>query len=346
MREFYLSRKSLILFLVSMLLLCVVLISIPRISMPLLVAFVFSMILRPLIPLLKKIGVGKNLSIVFILLGLGIFFLYPIVRFGPVLSGEIERFQYYFPKIERVVKEKYYDFEEKLKEKLGIDLPEEVDNIILGPGSRIGDLKGIIFKVPNVVTSILEWAFLLPLFLFFLLRDGAQIKRGFLKIVPNTLFEKTHYFVSQFNKQIGGYILAKFIEATIIGTIITVGFLLMDVRFALTLGFVGMVTNIIPYLGPILGMIPGVIVGFVDYGISPPLWGIVILYTVANVIDLAFIFPILVSKIVNLHPVVVIVSVIIGSQYLGVLGMIVSIPCAASLKLLLEEIYRDNFHPR
>ena len=64
------------------------------------------------------------------------------------------------------------------------------------------------------------------------------------------------------------------------------------------------------------------------------------MFLIVNAFDLALVFPILVSKIVNLHPIVVVVSVILGSQMMGVVGMVISIPLAAAIKLLLTEIYK------
>lgn len=338
-------KRKLILFFVVLLLVLAVLVSIPRVSMPLMVAFILSIFLQPIIPIFSKFGIGVDLSIILTFLGIGLFLVYPIIKFSPTIREEVERFQYYVPKIENLVRKQYASLKSELKAKLGVDLPQRhVDDFILYANSA---LRTFIFSVPNVLASFLEWLLLVPLFSFFLLRDGvrggASIKRTLLKVVPNAIFERAYYLVSQFSKQISGYIVAKFIEAAIIGIIITIGLLLMDVRFAFILGIVAAATNIIPYLGPILGIIPGVIVAFIDYGVGPNLGGVFVLYAVANVIDLAFVFPILVSKMVNLHPVIVVVSVIVGSQYLGVVGMIVSIPLAASLKLVVGEIYRDVY---
>ncbi len=71
------------------------------------------------------------------------------------------------------------------------------------------------------------------------------------------------------------------------------------------------------------------------------MWGMVIIYTIANLIDMILVFPLLVSKIVNLHPIVVVVSIIIGSQLGGIVGMIVIIPFIAFFKILFIEIYKD-----
>jgi putative permease len=64
---------------------------------------------------------------------------------------------------------------------------------------------------------------------------------------------------------------------------------------------------------------------------------------IANIIDMGLVFPLLVSKIVDLHPIVVVASVILGSQYWGLVGMIVSIPLAAAVKLIFIELYREIY---
>ena len=103
------------------------------------------------------------------------------------------------------------------------------------------------------------------------------------------------------------------------------------------------VTNIIPYVGPVLGFVPALLFSLAEYGSGTTLGAIIILFVVANAIDIAIVFPILVSKVVDLHPLTVVVSVILGSQWLGMVGMIISIPFAAALKLIAQEIYKEIY---
>ena len=333
-------RRKLILFCATLFIIFLGSVFVPRVSMPLVVAFIFSIVLQPVIPYLRKLGISFDLSIVCIFLILGVFLVYPIFRVVPTITEEAEKFSSYIPKIEQLVRKQYNTIGAKLKHKLGVELPrKQIDSFIFNMNSSMGSL---ILKIPNVLASFLEWLFLVPLFLFFFLRDCRIIKRNFLNIVPNVIFERSYQFFTQFSKQIGDYIFAKFVEAFIIGMITIVGLWVMDIRFAITLGFFAAIASIIPYLGPILGVIPGLIIVFIDFGMSSTLGAVFLLYAIANIIDMFFIFPILVPKIVNLHPVVVVVSIIIGSQYLGVFGMVVSIPLAAAIKLLLIEIYRDG----
>ena len=165
----------------------------------------------------------------------------------------------------------------------------------------------------------------------------------FLRIVPNNIVERAYYLYYQFNTKFGDYIFAKALEAVIVGTIITTGLLIIDFPFAFLLGIVAGVTNILPYIGPLLGFLPALIIGLVDQNPDTTLGAMLMLYLIANIFDLAFVFPVLVSKIVNLHPIIVVVSVILGSQFGGIIGMIISIPMAAFIKLLFEELYLELY---
>ena len=117
----------------------------------------------------------------------------------------------------------------------------------------------------------------------------------------------------------------------------------MDVRFALLLGLIAGITNIIPYAGPIIGFIPALLLSLVNSSAESTLWAISLLYFIANAVDIIFVFPILVSKIVNLHPLFVILGVMLGGQMMGITGMIISIPYIAAIKLILLEVYNELY---
>jgi putative permease len=313
----------------------------PRISLPLLMAYVIGLLVSPMIPMICKLGINRTFSIVLIMFGLVFLIVLPFFKLVPTIKKESENLQYYIPKIESFFRGKYYEVQKEIQSYVGIEVPDSFLEDILSYGETTW--KMILLNVPNAVQSILEWILLVPFFLFFLLRDGPQIKKTFLNLVPNIIFERAYYLFSQFNKRVGDYIVAKFIEASIVGLIVITGLIFLGVRFSFLLGITAAITNIVPYLGPILGLIPAVIVGLVEFGVGPALYALLILYTVANIVDLAFVFPFLVSKLVDIHPLIVVVSVILGSQYAGIVGMIISIPVAVIVKLLLTEIYNEVY---
>jgi len=322
----------------------IVLFTLPRLTIPLTLGYVLYLISNPAIPSLMKLGLSRNISVVVIFIGMIFCTVYPVVKVVPIVSNEVKNFQYYFPKVESYIKREYKNVSYQIKDRTGIEIGDKFvdDGIKIAKKST----TSFILNAPAILASVVEWIFLVPLFVFFLLKDGEKFKRLVLRLVPNSIFERFYFLSHQFNKQLGDYIFAKFIEASIVGIIITVGLLIMDIRFSLLLGMVAGVTNIIPYIGPIFGMIPAVIVGMAEYGFSPTFGAMMLLYLIANAIDIALVFPILVSKIVDLHPIVVVVSVILGSQTMGIMGMVVSIPLAAALKLIFFEIYSEIYSTR
>ena len=314
-----------------------VLISLPRLAVPLTLSYVIYLVISPIVPALRKFGMSKLWAYFTLIVGLVFFTSYPIVKVVPVIIKESQNVQYYIPKVENFVRTEFVKVQLKVKERTGYEISDKFASDAIDYSRRT--VTNFLLSLPTLLASLLEWIFIVPLFVFFFLKDGKRFKRIFLKVAPNYLFERIYYLSSQFNKQIGDYIFAKFVEANIVGLIITTGLLFMDVKFPILLGVVAALSNVIPYLGPVLGAIPALALALAQGGVDSTFWAVLILYTVANVIDLAIVFPILVSKIVNLHPIIVVVSVIVGSQYLGVVGMIVSIPLAAALKLIFSEIY-------
>ncbi len=318
-----------------------ILFSLPRLTIPLAVAYVLYLVVEPMVPKLIKLGLSRTWSILILFVGILFFTSYPIVKFVPSVKNEVDNFQYYRPKVERFIESNYESIRLKIKESTGYDIGDKVlDDSLTHFKNGTRDL---ILQLPNYLASLLEWVFLVPLFLFFMIKDGRSMKFILMRITPNGIFERFYYLFSQFNKKLGDYIFAKFIEASIIGVIITTGLLIIDLRFAFLLGLIAAITNIVPYVGPLIGSAPGIILALIEFGNTPAMGAVVVLYLVANIIDLALVFPILVSKIVDLHPMLVVVSVILGSQYLGTTGMIVSIPLAAALKLLFIEIYKEVY---
>jgi putative permease len=173
------------------------------------------------------------------------------------------------------------------------------------------------------------------------------LKKLLLSFTPNSIFERFYYVSYAFNRQLGNYFFAKFVEAFIVGAIITTGLYVIGVKYAFLLGFLAGLTNIVPYLGPILGAVPALLFGTIEYGISSQTLGAIgLLFLIANIVDIFFVFPFLVSKIVNLHPMIVAISVIVGSHYMGITGMVISIPLVAAIKLIVTEIYNEIYTER
>lgn len=313
----------------------------PRIVVPFGIAYVLSLILKPVIRLFYTDSIERKIAGAFAsIIGVVLLF-YPFVELTKTITKESQRIDYYLPRLEAYLRNKYALFTEFLMNRFNYELSfNPVDQLIeFGQQST----KVVVAYLPKLLTSTLELSLLIPLFLYFILKDERSFRESFLKIVPNSFVERFYYLYYQFNTKFGDYIFAKFIEASIVGFIITIGLLIIDYPFPILLGLTAAITNILPYIGPIVGFVPALVIGLVDQSLAGVFPSMIFLYLIANIIDLAFVFPILVSKIVNLHPVIVVASVLIGSQFAGVAGMIISIPLAAFLQMLVQEIYYEIY---
>lgn len=344
------SRKNiikfqLVFFVAIILLFCTLVLALPRISIPISLAYILSLALNPIVNYLMRFHLSKTKATLVVFIVLTVVIGFPLFKVIPVLSMQTRDIQYNLPQIEQYIINQYEVVTGFIKAKTGHEI---ADGYVFQTLSQVETWASeFVVKVPNYLATLLEWIFLVPFFTFFLIRDADSFKKTLLSFTPNTIFERFYYVIHVFNRQLGDYFFAKFVEAMIVGGIITLGLLVMGINNAVILGFAAGLTNIVPYVGPILGVIPAIILTMIEYGLTSPTMGaVLILYAVANAVDAFFVFPFLVSKIVNLHPMIVAISVIVGSHYAGITGMVISIPVVAALKLIITEIYNEIYTER
>ncbi len=205
----------------------------------------------------------------------------------------------------------------------------------------------LLVETPKSAFRLGSLMILVPIFSFFFLRDGNTFMRGLVALAPNRYFEMAHDLSFLISRQMATFVRGRIIEAVIVGAVITVGLHFTDIRYAPLLGLFAGITNLIPYVGPIIGMIPGILIAAVDLGLGGQFWWIVILYIlIAQIIlDNFILIPVLISRVANLHPLFVILAIVMGGKIYGVLGMIIGVPIASAIKIAFIEVrhYRRAF---
>ena len=178
---------------------------------------------------------------------------------------------------------------------------------------------------------------------FFLLNSGHQMKKAFIQIVPNRFFEVALVLIQGLDRQLGDYLRSRLIQTIIISIIAAIGYWILGLRFALFIGIIAGLANLIPYIGPFIGAIPAIIVVFLEsrFGLGWSLLAVIMLTLVIQIIDNAIITPLIIGKSVELGPVTTIVVVLLGEQLLGLIGLLMAVPIAAMCKLIIEEVWRQ-----
>lgn len=206
----------------------------------------------------------------------------------------------------------------------------------------------ILMETPRSAIKIGSLLLLVPLFSFFFLRDSRQIMRSLISLTPNRYFEMVLDIYAHVSWQLSHFIRGRILEALIIGIVVWLGLSLTDIHYAPILAVIAGATNLVPYIGPLIGMIPGLVIALVDLGMGGQFWWILCVYVlIAQIIlDNFILIPILISKVSNLHPLWVILAIIMGGKLYGVMGMIIGVPIASIVNIIFIEIhqYRRTFN--
>ncbi len=300
-----------------------------------LLAFVISYLLRPVVISLERTGLSYNSSLVLIyLLGIGLIGL--LGTWGaPLLSQQINHFQAEWPRYSAGLLNLIENLELKAKDFLGLDI-----HIQEKGREKLLALSQVILKdLPSLFLQALSVLLLAPFLAFFMLKDSHKMARRFMFLVPNSVFEMVLDLQYQINRQLGLFIRARFLEASIVGLLVFLGLSLISFPFAALLGGFAGLTNLIPYIGPVIGGAPAVAIALINGYETWDLALVVGIYFIAQIIDNGVLIPILVARIVKLHPVTVVLLIILGGQFMGILGMIISIPVANALKVTSLAVY-------
>jgi predicted PurR-regulated permease PerM len=200
-------------------------------------------------------------------------------------------------------------------------------------------------ELPSWITGFLFNLVLVPFIAYFIIRDGKTLKRRLVELIPNRYFEMSLIMFSRIDRQIGGYLRGRLIECILVGLtqalFMSIASIFVPQRYILQVAAVCGITNMIPYLGPILGTIFGV---FLYLGSGLPVSSVYTLLAAAagaHIIDNILIAPTVLSHNVDLHPLTVALVLVIGGELLGALGLLIAIPVASTIKVVVQEFYAN-----
>jgi putative permease len=224
-----------------------------------------------------------------------------------------------------------------IREKLGflgladLNLAEKIK---VGQEYIGGKMVEVILK--DSVAVIIEMV-TIPFFIFLLLKDGREIKKQFVRLVPNRYFEFTLDLIYKMDQQLGNYLRGQCLDALVFGSLTTIALWLLGVKYFIFIGIFAGLANLIPYVGPIAGVTPAVLVSLLDDGDVAKAFYIILAFIFLKLTDDVLIQPMVVAQSVSLHPMVVFLSIIIGGHLFGILGMLIAVPFTGFLKVVLSE---------
>lgn len=307
-------------------------------------------LLRPLLGILEKWRIPRAWGILILYIGvIGVITLLVVLVY-PFLRDQFTNLAQEFPVYFMALTEKIVEYlnnsrineylanienYEKVVTNFTTDIIETVKDTAanLAQGVATG-ITGFVSTLTGIILSLVT----VPFILFYLLKDGEKLPKFVMKICPPRMRTGLQDVLHDMDKQISSYIQGQILVSMCIGAMVTIGFLIIGMKYALLLGFLAMITSVVPYLGPVIAITPAAIIALVT---SPfMLVKLAIVWTVVQLIEGKFISPQIMGKSLSIHPVSIIFVLLTAGSLFGVPGVILGIPGYAIFKVLVTHLFK------
>ena len=324
--------------------------------------FLIAYILNPLVDLLGRARIGRGLAVAIVFLLLVQALVAGSVLFSQVVA-EAARFVNLLPAALSNLGETFGVFSgwvgrlgeslpEVLQERFGIEAGGEEFSIQVqdqltawltaGAQGVVGFLERVLSDGPGVLvagaTSIVSGAFqvvLIGIASVYMLYDFPRLTANVRRFVPVRYRGVYADLMRKADRAVGGYLRGQVLIAIVLGFMLWIGLSLVGVPLATAISVLAAVFNLVPYLGPIVATIPAVLLGFTVSPLTALL--ALIVFFAANQIEAHLLGPVILAKSTDLHPVTVLVSILVGVGFLGLLGAFLAVPVVALAKVVLDE---------
>ena len=302
-----------------------------NVLLPVIISLVIAFLLNGLMETLISLNFSKRISFSITLL---VFFGFYLSLFMslPSLGSEINNLLQNLPTIVATFQETLSSmnnyFSEEDIELIFANLSSQISNLL---SSALGQLAGTVSLMFNAIL----YAIMIPLMVFFFLKDKAELLPIAASVLPKENdFMKSVFF--EMNGQLFNYVTGKFIEMLIVASFSYLVFAILNLPYAVLIAILVGLSVIIPIFGAILVTIPVVLIGLYEWGLTEPFYWLLGLYLIIQMLDGNVLVPLLFSNRNNLHPVIIIISVLFFGGIWGFWGLFFAIPLATFIKAIIN----------
>ena len=211
-------------------------------------------------------------------------------------------------------------------------------------GTASAAVKGLFTRGLGVINAVVNLT-LLPLFIFYLLRDWDRILARIGDMVPPLLRPRVERVAREVDLRLSAFVRGQLTVCLILGVLYSLGLWIAGIDLPFTIGMLSGALFIIPYLGTIVGVVLAALLSIVEYGFDLHLLWVGLVFGGVQLLEGSVITPKIVGDKVGLHPLVVIIALIVGGSLLGIWGMLLAIPITATLSVVASEwleLYRKS----
>jgi predicted PurR-regulated permease PerM len=307
---------------------------------PVLVSGFLYYILRPLVNYLEGKGIGRAVATLLIYFVVTCLSTLLVVAFGPMLQYQIQTFISNTPKMVEGLKEQIEILQQNRLlaayfSQNHVDVSSKIAEYING---LINYATDYLSSAISFMTSILLIITTIPIILYYFLIGGQKAMNDMIGFLPKSYANIAKETMDEIDAALSGYIIGRIIICIALGAMIYIGFLLIGLPYPLLLALVATVMNLIPFIGPIIGVIPALIVA-ITQSYSMVIW-VAVIVLLSQQVDGNLLAPHVFRKRMDLHPLTVVLLLLAGEKLAGILGMILAIPVYMVFKIIILRINR------
>ncbi len=303
---------------------------------PVIASIIIAYLLEGLVAVFQRNGLPRLVAVSVVFVGFAAFMVFVTFALLPLLSRQATQLFQLLPDMltsgQDALMRLPQRYPQLFSEAQIRDLIDSIRIEALSYGQHVVSMS--VSSVVSVIT-IAVYVVLMPLLVFFFLKDKASIIRWFVRFLPQNRSLLSQVW-REVDRQIGNYVRGKFIEILIVWVVTYLTFAIMGMQFAMLLSVLVGLSVLIPYIGAAAVTLPVAMLAYFQWGVSPELWWLLLAYGIIQALDGNVLVPLLFSEVVDLHPVAIIVAVLVFGGVWGFWGVFFAIPLATLVQAVLK----------
>lgn len=307
-------------------------------TLSILIAAMLAYFLNPLVKSVKnKFKISDTLAILAVFLVVILIFLILGFTVFPKTVSDVKNLIMKFPEYYKQTLESINEFlgQYEVFKNINLDNNFIANNLSKIYSKQKANAANLIVSLAKNVMSFIFSLVLTPIFTFYFLKDKDDIREKLKKMIPKQKNDRLMKLFSKMHQDMTKYISGKIKMAIFVGFATFIMLLVLGVEFSFVIGIITCVADIVPYVGPLMGLVPAFVFAFIESPIKA-LW-IFVLYLFIQWIENNIVGPKILSEETGFHPIVVLFLLIVGGSLFGFLGMILSVPIALVIKTVYNE---------
>lgn len=312
------------------------------VGLPIILAGILYYLMNPVVDYLEKRKVPRLYSIIGLFVVVVALIVWGSFVIIPKIQEQTVSFISNFPQYIDTIDEKLTEI---LRDPLFNQFREQLetagDRFMSSAGDMIQDIsKSTVQSLGSfvgAVATILVALLTMPFILFYLLKDGKQLAPYFVKFLPTRMRKPTLKVLSEMNSQVSSYIRGQLTVAFAVAIMFMIGFAIIGLDYAVTLGIIAGFLNLIPYLGSFLAMIPALFLAIVAGPVM--IIKVLVVFAAEQTIEGRLISPLVLGNQLSIHPVTILLVLLTSGKLFGIIGVILGIPVYAAAKVVITHIF-------